>query len=54
MPHSQAAVMARARSGYIQQLPSGTFRVSVHAGTDPAAAPHGQLAARDGPVGYGG
>src|SRR5271154_3838587 len=29
------AVMAKARSGYIQQLPSGAFRVSVYAGTDP-------------------
>ena len=29
------AVMATARSGYIQQLPSGSFRVSVYAGTDP-------------------
>ena len=28
-------VMAKARSGYIQQLPSGAFRVSVYAGTDP-------------------
>jgi integrase len=27
--------MAEARSGYIQQLPSGSFRVSVYAGTDP-------------------
>jgi integrase len=27
--------MARTRSGYIQQLPSGAFRVSVYAGTDP-------------------
>jgi integrase len=27
--------MATARSGYIQQLPSGSFRVSVYAGTDP-------------------
>jgi integrase len=27
--------MAKARSGYIQQLPSGAFRVSVYAGTDP-------------------
>jgi integrase len=27
--------MAEARSGYIQQLPSGAFRVSVYAGTDP-------------------
>ena len=27
--------MAKARSGYIQQLPSGSFRVSVYAGTDP-------------------
>jgi integrase len=27
--------MATARGGYIQQLPSGSFRVSVHAGTDP-------------------
>jgi integrase len=27
--------MATARSGYIQQLPSGAFRVSVYAGTDP-------------------
>ena len=26
--------MAGARSGYIQQLPSGSFRVSVYAGTD--------------------
>ena len=28
-------VVAKARSGYIQQLPSGAFRVSVYAGTDP-------------------
>jgi integrase len=27
--------MAKARSGYIQQLPSGAFRVSVYGGTDP-------------------
>ena len=27
--------MAKARSGYIQQLPSCAFRVSVYAGTDP-------------------
>src|SRR6266478_8137474 len=27
--------MARARGGYIQQLPNGPFRVSVYAGTDP-------------------
>jgi integrase len=27
--------MAKARSGYIQQLPSGALRVSVYAGTDP-------------------
>jgi hypothetical protein len=27
--------MAAARSGYIQQLPSGAFRLSVYAGTDP-------------------
>jgi hypothetical protein len=27
--------MATARNGYIQQLPSGSFRVSVYAGTDP-------------------
>ena len=27
--------MAQARGGYIQQLPSGSFRVSVYAGTDP-------------------
>ena len=27
--------MAAARGGYIQQLPSGSFRVSVYAGTDP-------------------
>jgi integrase len=27
--------MAKARSGYIQQLPSGAFRVSVYAGADP-------------------
>ena len=27
--------MAKARNGYIQQLPSGAFRVSVYAGTDP-------------------
>ena len=27
--------MAKATSGYIQQLPSGSFRVSVYAGTDP-------------------
>jgi hypothetical protein len=27
--------MATARGGYIQQLPSGSFRVSVYAGTDP-------------------
>jgi integrase len=27
--------MAKARGGYIQQLPSGAFRVSVYAGTDP-------------------
>src|SRR6266536_2296316 len=27
--------MAKARGGYIQQLPSGSFRVSVYAGTDP-------------------
>ena len=27
--------MAEARSGYIQRLPSGAFRVSVYAGTDP-------------------
>jgi len=27
--------MAQARSGYIQPLPSGSFRVSVYAGTDP-------------------
>src|SRR5271165_2230884 len=31
------AVVARARSGYIQQLPSGAFRVSVYAGTDSLA-----------------
>jgi hypothetical protein len=29
------AVMAKATGGYIQQLPSGSFRVSVYAGTDP-------------------
>jgi hypothetical protein len=29
------AVVAEARSGYIQQLPSGAFRVSVYAGKDP-------------------
>jgi len=33
-PHYRT-VMAEARSGYIQQLPSGSFRVSVYAGTDP-------------------
>jgi len=27
--------MAMARGGYIQQLASGSFRVSVYAGTDP-------------------
>jgi hypothetical protein len=27
--------MATAKGGYIQQLPSGSFRVSVYAGTDP-------------------
>src|SRR6266496_2247353 len=27
--------MAKATGGYIQQLPSGSFRVSVYAGTDP-------------------
>ena len=27
--------MAKTRNGYIQQLPSGAFRVSVYAGTDP-------------------
>jgi len=27
--------VAKARSGYVQQLPSGAFRVSVYAGTDP-------------------
>jgi hypothetical protein len=27
--------MVKARSGYIQQLPSGAFRVSVYAGIDP-------------------
>jgi hypothetical protein len=29
------AVAAEAKGGYIQQLPSGSFRVSVYAGTDP-------------------
>ena len=29
------AVMAKARSGHIEQLPSGAFRVKVYAGTDP-------------------
>jgi len=32
---SYRAVMAKATGGYIQQLPSGSFRVSVYAGTDP-------------------
>jgi len=27
--------MAKATGGYVQQLPSGSFRVSVYAGTDP-------------------
>jgi hypothetical protein len=27
--------MAKATGGYIQQLPSGSFRVSIYAGTDP-------------------
>ena len=27
--------MTQAKGGYIQQLPSGSFRVSVYAGTDP-------------------
>src|SRR5579863_8898031 len=27
--------MAKATGGYIQQLPSGAFRISVYAGTDP-------------------
>jgi integrase len=27
--------MPKATGGYIQQLPSGSFRVSVYAGTDP-------------------
>jgi len=27
--------VATARGGYFQQLPSGSFRVSVYAGTDP-------------------
>ena len=27
--------MAKATGGYIQQLPSSSFRVSVYAGTDP-------------------
>src|SRR5262245_65575955 len=27
--------MARAASGHLEQLPSGSFRVEVHAGTDP-------------------
>src|SRR5215471_16654033 len=35
VPPGYRAVMARARSGYVQQLPSGAFRVSVYAGTDP-------------------
>ena len=29
--------MAKARGGYIQQLPSGSFRVGIYAGTDPLA-----------------
>jgi hypothetical protein len=28
-------VMSRVAKGHIKQLPSGSFRVSVHAGTDP-------------------
>src|SRR5579872_2389350 len=32
---SYRAVMAKDTGGYIQQLPSGSFRVSVYAGTDP-------------------
>src|SRR5512146_2900312 len=32
---SYRAVMAKATGGYIQQLPSGSFRVSVYGGTDP-------------------
>jgi hypothetical protein len=27
--------MSRVAKGHIKQLPSGSFRVSVHAGTDP-------------------
>jgi hypothetical protein len=34
-PPRYRADVAEARSGYIQQLPSGAFRVSVYAGTDP-------------------
>ena len=29
------AAMAKTRNGYIQQLPSGAFRVSAYAATDP-------------------
>ena len=30
--------MARTSKGHIQQLPSGSFRVKVYAGTDPVAS----------------
>jgi hypothetical protein len=29
------SVTSRVAKGHIEQLPSGSFRVSVHAGTDP-------------------
>jgi integrase len=35
--------MAKTRSGYIQRLPSGTFRVSVYAGTDPVTGKQRRL-----------
>jgi hypothetical protein len=30
-----SAVMTRAAKGHVEQLPSGSFRVSVYAGVDP-------------------
>ena len=35
--------MAKTRSGYIQRLPSGAFRVSVYAGTDPVTGKQRRL-----------
>ena len=35
--------MAKTKSGYIQRLPSGAFRVSVYAGTDPVTGKQRRL-----------